>query len=69
MDEEETTNHNGKTEYGDQEEEYFVRCPPNSLENNQTDVEEQQFPAECSSSPSDCGKNGKVISCSLCIQV
>ncbi|XP_021939313.1 small G protein signaling modulator 2-like isoform X3 [Zootermopsis nevadensis] len=58
VDEEETTNHNGKTEYGDQEEEYFVRCPPNSLENNQTDVEEQQFPAECSSSPSDCGKNG-----------
>jgi hypothetical protein len=59
MDDEETANHNGRTVYGDQEEEHFVRCPPNSLENNQSDVEEQQLPPQYSSSPSDFGKNGK----------
>ncbi|PSN33187.1 hypothetical protein C0J52_20836 [Blattella germanica] len=35
--------HNGETATtGDEEEEHFVRCPPNSLENNQSDAEEQQ---------------------------
>jgi hypothetical protein len=67
--EEETTNHNRKIVCDDEEEEeeeHFVRCPPNSLENNQSDAEEQQLHSQCSSSPSDSEKNGKVIACSLC---
>jgi hypothetical protein len=60
-DEEDTTNHNGETVDGDQEEEHFVRCPPNSLENNQSDVEEQQLPPHAHTCPSDCARNGKVL--------
>jgi hypothetical protein len=59
--EEATTNHNDEAADGDQEEEHFVRCPPNSLENNQSDVEEQQLPSQSHTCPSDCARNGKVI--------
>lgn len=57
-DEENTTNHNDEAVDGDQEEEHFVRCPPNSLENNQSDVEEQQLPSQSHTCPSDCARNG-----------
>lgn len=61
-DEAETTNHNGETAHGDEEDDHFVRCPPNSLENNQADFEEQYFPLQYSNYPSDSGRNGKVLS-------
>lgn len=60
-DEEDSINHNDETIDGDQEEEHFVRCPPNSLENNQSDVEEQQPPSQSHTCPSDCARNGKVL--------
>jgi hypothetical protein len=65
----ETANHNGETVHGDQEEDHFVRCPPNSLENNQSDVEEQQLPSQPSSCLSDSVTSGKVLFYSLLIQL
>lgn len=59
-DEEETSNHSGEVAHGDEEDEHFVHCPPNSLENNQADVE-QHFPLQHSNYPSDSGRNGKVL--------
>ncbi|XP_023715456.1 small G protein signaling modulator 2 isoform X2 [Cryptotermes secundus] len=57
-DEAETAKHNGETAHGDEEDDHFVRCPPNSLENNQTDFEEQYFPLQYSNYPNDSGRNG-----------
>jgi hypothetical protein len=58
---EDSINHNDGTADCDQEEERFVRCPRNSLENNQSDIEEQQPPSQSHSCPSDCVRNGKVL--------